>query len=85
MDLRRAFFSRGMKVLSHPTVTKLLADPRAMDLFVAAVRIKERASDVVEHARRRAADLVGLATSQELRDLRIVVRDLERKLRRHEE
>ena len=67
MDLRRAFFSRGMKLLRHPTVSRLLADPRAMDLFVAGVRGKARIDEVVDgalsplmaEARRRLARLTG--------------------------
>ncbi len=81
MDLRRSFFSRGMKLLQHPTVTKLLADRRAMDLFVGAMRTRQRAADLLDEARRRLAQLVGLATEQEVRDLKVVIRDLERKVR----
>lgn len=82
MDLRRAFFSRSMKLLQHPTVTRLLADPRTMDLFIAAVRTKDRASDAAGVARTRLLNLLGLASSQEIGDLKTVIRDLERKVRR---
>lgn len=84
MDLRRAFFSRGMKLLQHPTVARLMADPRTMDLFVAVVRGKEQLADALLEARRRLAHAVGLATAQEISDLKIVIRDLERMVRRGE-
>ena len=67
IDLRRAFFSRSMLLLQHPTVKRLLADPRTMDLFIAAVRTKERAGDMLAGVRGRIVD---------------AVRDLERKVRR---
>ena len=38
MDLRRAFFSRSMKLLRHHVVARWLAGPRAMDTFVGVVR-----------------------------------------------
>ena len=82
MDFRRVFFARGMKLLQHPAVTRVLADPRAMDLFVAAVRSKERVADALLEARRRLAQIVGLATAQEIKDLKVVIRDLERMVRR---
>ena len=85
MDLRRSIFSRGMKLLQHPTVAKLLADPRAMDLFVGAMRTRQRAADLLDEARRRLVQLVGLATEQEVRDLKVVIRDLERKVRNVED
>jgi len=53
MDLRRAFFSRSMKLLNHPTVARLLGDPLAMDLFIAAVRGKIRLSQAFAEARSR--------------------------------
>ena len=58
MDLRRSFFSQGMKLLQHPTVTKLLADPRAMEIFVGAVKTKERAEQLFVEARERIAQLI---------------------------
>ena len=81
MDLRRAFFSRSMKLLAHPTVSRALADPRALDAFVTIVRTKELLEGALVEARRRMANALGLTTAQELRDLKVVVRDLERRLR----
>jgi hypothetical protein len=49
-----------MKILHHPRVARALGDPRAMDVFVAVVRYKERLAEA-------------------LRDLRTVVRDLEKR------
>jgi hypothetical protein len=82
MDLRRAFFARSMRLLQHPTVARALSDPRAMDWFVAAVRTKEQLTDLWLEARRRLAHAVGLATTQEVSDLKVVIRDLERQMRR---
>jgi hypothetical protein len=55
MDLRRAFFEQSMKILRHPKVERALADPRAMDLFVAAVRLQERARRALHQLRRSRA------------------------------
>jgi hypothetical protein len=55
MDLRRAFFERSMKLLRHPKIERALADPRAMDVFVAAVRLQERARRTLAKLRRRLA------------------------------
>jgi hypothetical protein len=73
-----------MKLLAHPTVTRALADPRALDVFVTVVRTKERIEGALDEACRRMANAIGLSTAQELRDLKIVVRDLERRLRAQE-
>jgi hypothetical protein len=81
-DLRRAFFSRSMKLLQHPTVSRLLADPRTMELFIAAVRTKDRATDAMGDARTRLLHLLGLASSEEVGDLKTVIGALERKVRR---
>jgi hypothetical protein len=70
-----------MKFLHHPTVARALSDPRALDAFVAALRLRDRAVDALGETRRRAAQAMGLATAQEIRDLKTVIRDLERRLR----
>ena len=71
-----------MKLLQHPAVAKVMADPRTMDLFVAVVRTKEQLGDALAEARRRLAGLAGLVTAQEVADLKVVIRDLERMVRR---
>ncbi|MEO6955052.1 MAG: hypothetical protein ABI321_24845 [Polyangia bacterium] len=62
MDLRRAFFSRSMKLLRHPTVVRWLEDPRAMDTFVVVAhtlgttkeRVQQTAADMRTFVRRLA-------------------------------
>ncbi len=39
-----------MKLLQHPRVARALADPRALDLYVTAVKTTERASDALKRA-----------------------------------
>jgi hypothetical protein len=50
VDLRRAFFSRSMRLLDDERVKRVLADPRAVDAFVAIVRAKDSATSLVRAA-----------------------------------
>jgi hypothetical protein len=52
IDLRRAFFTRAMKLVRHPRVARALGSTHAMDAFVYLVQAKERG----ERALRRIAD-----------------------------
>jgi hypothetical protein len=53
VDLRRAFFSRAMRIFDDERVKRTLADPRAMDVFLALVRWKDRADRLVRRVYRR--------------------------------
>jgi len=81
MGLRRTILSRGLKVLHHPKVRRALGHPRTMDLFVAAVRVRDQIAATLVDARRRVVHAAGLATQKEVRDLKKLIRELEQRLR----
>lgn len=59
MDLRRAFFSRSMKLLRHRTVVRWLADPRAMDAFVVLVQTTDNVKERLRQAAANVKTVIG--------------------------
>ncbi|HTJ81204.1 MAG TPA: hypothetical protein VL400_05750 [Polyangiaceae bacterium] len=84
MSLKDKLLAEGMKLSSNPAVSKLLADERFMRLVVAAMSVPGRLSTFTAEQRERFATEMGLATSDEVRDLKRRVVALEDAVRRLE-
>lgn len=84
MSLKDKLFAEGMKLTSNPAVSKLMQDERFMRLVVAAMSMPGRVSTFSAEQRERFAKEMGLATSDEVRDLKRQLGALEDALRRVE-
>jgi hypothetical protein len=84
MSLKDKLLAEGMKLSSNPAVSKLLADERFMRLMVAAMSVPGRLSTFTAEQKERFATEMGLATSDEIRDLKRRVVALEDAVRRLE-
>jgi hypothetical protein len=84
MSLKDRLFAEGMKFSQNPAVGKLLADERFMRLAVAAMSMPGRVATFTTDQKERFAKEMGLATADEVRDLKRQVAALEDSLRRLE-
>ena len=69
--------SEGMKLATNPQVAKLMQDERFMKLVMAAVSMPGRVASFTQEQKEQFAKAMGLATSDEVRDLRRAVESLE--------
>lgn len=84
MSLKDKIWSEGMKFSQSPAAAKLLGDPRFMKLVVLAMSMPGRVSTFTGEQKDRFAKEMGLATEDEVRDLRRQVHALEDELARLE-
>ena len=73
--------NRLIQILQDPRVAKLLADPRAQQALMAALRFRGRVQEGYEQRLERLARRLNLATAREVRDLKRTIRRLEEELR----
>lgn len=87
MALKDRLVSEGMKLAANPSVAKLMQDERVMRLFMTAMSVPGRVASFTTEQKESFAKAMGLATADEVRDLKRTVASLEReiaKLRREE-
>lgn len=84
MALKDRILAETMKLSQNPSVAKLLADERFMRLVVTAMSMPGRVSTFTAEQKERFAREMGLATTDEVRDLKRQVSALEDSLRRLE-
>lgn len=84
MALKDKILSETMKLSQSPAVAKLLADERFMRLVVLAMSMPGRVSTFTSEQKERFAKEMGLATSDDVRDLKRQLGALEDALRRLE-
>jgi uncharacterized protein YceH (UPF0502 family) len=84
MALKDKLMSEGMKLATNPTVAKLLQDERFMKLVMTAMSMPGRMNDFTTEQKEHFAKAMGLATQEEVRDLKRTVAALERALSRLE-
>jgi hypothetical protein len=77
MSLKDKVMSEGMKLASHPAVGPLLQDERVLKLFMTALSVPGKVSDLTEEQRMNFVKVMGLATEREVADLKRTVRSLE--------
>jgi hypothetical protein len=84
MSLKDRLFAEGMRLSQSPAMAKLLADERFMRLVVAAMSMPGRVATFSADQKERFAKEMGLATADEVRDLKRQVAGLEDAIRRLE-
>jgi hypothetical protein len=84
MALKDKLMSEGMKLAASPAFAKLMQDPRFMKLVMAAMAMPGRVSTFTDEQKETFAKAMGLATQEEVRDLKRTVAALERAIARLE-
>ncbi len=84
MSLKDKVVAEALKLSQNSSVQKLLADERFMKLMVTAMSMPGRVSTFTGDQKERFAKEMGLATADEVRDLKRQVAALEDSLRRLE-
>ena len=77
MKLKDRIVSEGMKLATDPRVAKLMQDERFMRLVMTAMSMPGRVSNYTTEQKEAFAKAMGLATADEVRDLKRVVSSLE--------
>jgi hypothetical protein len=75
--VKDAVVGSAMRVISDPRVTRVMGDPRLMNVAMKAVGLGGAVKAEVDRATRFAASLLGLATQDEVSALRSSVQSLE--------
>jgi polyhydroxyalkanoate synthesis regulator phasin len=76
--LKDRLVSEGMKLATNPSVAKLMQDERFMKLVMTAMAMPGRVSSFTTEQKEAFAKSMGLATQEEVRDLKRTVAALER-------
>jgi hypothetical protein len=84
MALKDKLMAEGMKLAGNPALAKLVQDPRFMRLVMAAMAMPGRVSTFTDEQKDHFAKAMGLATQEEVRDLKRTVAALERTVARLE-
>ncbi len=78
MSLKDKLMSEGMKLAGNPQVAKLMQDERFMKLVMTAMSMPGRVNTFTAEQKEHFAKAMGLATQEEVRDLKRTVAALER-------
>jgi hypothetical protein len=70
MSLKDRLVEESLRFAQNPAVSKLVQDPRFMQLVVAAMSVPGRLSTFTTEQRERFAREMGLVTADDLRDVR---------------
>jgi len=84
MALKDKLMSEGMKLAANPAVARLMQDPRFLRLVMQAMSVPGKMSTFTTEQRESFARAMGLATEEEVRDLKRTVAALERAVARLE-
>jgi polyhydroxyalkanoate synthesis regulator phasin len=84
MSLKDKLMSEGMKLAGNPAVAKLMQDERFMKLVMTAMSMPGRVNTFTAEQKEHFAKAMGLATQEEVRDLKRTVAALERAVARLE-
>ena len=77
MKLKDRLMAEGLRFATDPRVAKLMQDERFMRLVMTAMAVPGRVSSYTTEQKEAFAKAMGLATSEEVRDLRRIVASLE--------
>jgi polyhydroxyalkanoate synthesis regulator phasin len=77
MSIKDKVLEEGMKLASHPAIAPILQDERFMKLFMAALAMPGRIEQLTDEQRANLVRVLGVATKDEVADLRRAVRSLE--------
>lgn len=84
MALKDKLMSEGMKLAANPAVAKLMQDERFMRAVMTAMAMPGRVSNFTTEQKEHFAKAMGLATQEEVRDLKRTIAALERAVARLE-
>jgi ubiquinone biosynthesis protein UbiJ len=82
MSIKEKVVSEGMKLASHPAVAPLLQDERVMKLLMTALSVPGKIEELTEEQRQNFIKLMGVASQQDVADLKRAVRSLEEEVSR---
>ena len=82
MALKDKLVSEGMKLAANPAVAKLMQDERFMKAMMTAMAMPGKVSTFTTEQKEHFAKAMGLATQEEVRDLKRTVAALEREVAR---
>jgi hypothetical protein len=80
MALKDKILQESMRLAGNPTVSKLMQDERFMKLVMTAVSMPGKVQTFTAEQKDQFAKAMGLATHEELRDLKRTVAALEREV-----
>jgi hypothetical protein len=84
MALKDKLMAEGMKLAANPAFARLMADERFMKLVMAAMSMPGRVNTFTAEQKEHFAKAMGLATQDEVRDLKRTIAALERTVARLE-
>ena len=76
-NLKDVLVGQAMKLAGNPRVTKLVSDPRVMNAAMKAMSLGGAVKTNMDKAGRLAAGVFGLATQEEVANLRQTIQTLE--------
>jgi hypothetical protein len=82
MSLKDRIVTEGMKLAGNPQVAKLMQDERFMKLVMTAMSMPGRVTTFTAEQKEHFARTMGLATADEVRDLKRIVTSLEQSVTR---
>jgi polyhydroxyalkanoate synthesis regulator phasin len=82
MALKDKLVTEGMKLAANPAVAKVMQDERFMKAMMAAMAMPGKVSTFTAEQKEHFAKAMGLATQEEVRDLKRTVAALEREVAR---
>ena len=82
MSLKDKLMSEGMKLAGNPHVAKVMQDERLMKFVVAAMGMPGKVTAFTAEQKEAFAKTMGLATADEVRDLKRIITALERDVAR---
>jgi HAMP domain-containing protein len=81
MSLKQKVMERGMKLMSDPRVTKVLSNPKLMNVVMKGFQLRGQAQAAVDTQLKAIARRLRLATRDEVGELKQTIRVLEQSLR----
>lgn len=84
MGLRDKLMNEGMRLATSPAVAKLMQDERFMRLVMAAVAMPGRVQTFTAEQKEQFARAMGLATAEEVKDMKRIIASLEETVARLE-
>ena len=80
MSLKDKVMAEGMKLATNPQVAKLMQDERVMKLVMTAVSMPGKVQSFTAEQKEAFARSMGLATQDEVKDLKRQITALEREI-----
>ncbi len=80
MGLKQLLMEQAFRVMEDPRVMQAVRDPRVVQALMGAIQLRAKVQRELEEQVQRVARQLNLATEAEVRELRRMVRRLEREL-----